>query len=240
LTPHWVSGLQLSFDWYSINIKSAIFTPTAAQVVAQCAAGQAEYCADMLYGVPGFPMQYPGALNLVILNPQNAASETTSGLDFQADYAMELFSGSLNWHAIANYNDERTKTAAGVKYDGAGSVGGDNPFAQRPKFNGSLAATYTQGPWSGTVQGRFLGSAVLNNAWRSGIDVDNNAVPWVAYLDLRGSYNWNDNVQLYAAIDNTTDTPPPSIPNTTGRSDRNLVIYDGIGRQYRFGFRFNF
>ncbi len=240
LSPHWVPGLQLSADWYSIVIKSAIFTPTSAQVVQQCAAGVAIYCADMLYGVAGFPQQYPGALNIVLLNPKNAASETTSGLDFQADYRMDLFSGSLNWHALANYNDERTRSAAGVTYDGAGSIGGDNPFAQRPKFNGTLAATFTQGPWSGTVQGRFLGAAVLNNAWTSGVQVDNNDIPWVGYLDLRSSYSWNDYIQLYGAIDNATDTPPPHVPNTTGGGGSNLVIYDGIGRVYRGGLRFNF
>jgi len=194
----------------------------------------------MEYAVPGFPVQYPGALNIVIIAPLNAAQETTSGLDFQADYRMDLFSGSLNWNAIANYNDERSITRLGVTYDGAGSLGADNPFPQRPKFNGHLNATYTQGPWSGTVQTRFIGAAVLNSAWTNGVQVDNNDIPWVAYLDLRGSYSWNENVQLYAAVDNTTDTPPPRVPSTTGGSGSNLLIYDGLGRMYRAGLRFNF
>ena len=32
----------------------------------------------------------------------------------------------------------------------------------------------------------------------------------VAYLDLRGTYKWNDNLQLYVSIDNVFDMPPPS------------------------------
>jgi len=240
LTPHWVPGLQMSMDWYSIDIKSAIFSANVAQITQACANGIAIYCTQMEYAVPGFPVQYPGALNIVIIAPLNAAQETTSGLDFQADYRMDLFSGSLNWNAIANYNDERSITRLGVTYDGAGSLGADNPFPQRPKFNGHLNATYTQGPWSGTVQTRFIGAAVLNSAWTNGVQVDNNDIPWVAYLDLRGSYSWNENVQLYAAVDNTTDTPPPRVPSTTGGSGSNLLIYDGLGRMYRAGLRFNF
>jgi len=246
LTPHWIDGLQLSADWYSIVIKQAIFTPTSAQVVAQCVLGVQQFCADEIFAAPGIPVQYPGALNEVILQPQNAASETTSGLDFEADYRMDLFGGQMAWHAVANYNDERTRTAAGATFDTAGCLGTDCPATgtqQAPKFRGTLSSTYTQGPWSGTVQGRFIGAAVLNNYWQQGVQIDNNNLPWVGYLDLRGSYKWNDNIQLYGALDNVNNAPPPHIPNTTGSNaglTTNLAVYDGIGRVYRMGLRFNF
>ena len=53
---------------------------------------------------------FNGALNFVVGAPVNMASETTSGLDFQADYRMDLFGGLLDWHVLGNYNDERTRT----------------------------------------------------------------------------------------------------------------------------------
>src|SRR5262249_6227472 len=31
LTPHWVPGLSMSFDWYSINVKGIIQTPSTTQ-----------------------------------------------------------------------------------------------------------------------------------------------------------------------------------------------------------------
>ena len=31
LTPHWVPGLTMSFDWYSINVKGIIVAPSATQ-----------------------------------------------------------------------------------------------------------------------------------------------------------------------------------------------------------------
>ena len=72
--------------------------------------------------------------------------------------------------------------------------------------------------------------------------MDNNAVPAVAYADLRLSYNWSEGVNLYGAVDNMFDTQPPSIPNSLGggATNFNLQIYDGLGRQFRIGVRFNY
>jgi outer membrane receptor protein involved in Fe transport len=264
LTPHWIEGLTLSMDWYSINIKSAIFIASTLQVIQSCTAGSQQACSNIFFGrgpgggalatsevdgngvtrtdVGKFALQADGALNLVVGAPLNVASETTSGLDFQADYRMNLFNGLLDWHILSNYNDERTITKLGVTYDGAGSVGLDSPIIAGPKFHTTLAATYSEGQWTGTVQGRIIGSARLVNTWVEGVNVDNNAVPAIAYADLRLSYNWTDGVNLYGAVDNVFDTPPPSIPSSVGinttNQNFNLQIYDGLGRQFRVGLRF--
>lgn len=39
-------------------------------------------------------------------------------------------------------------------------------------------------------------------------NVDDNSVPPVAYLDLRGAYRWTENIQFYAAMDNLLDIRP--------------------------------
>jgi outer membrane receptor protein involved in Fe transport len=72
-------------------------------------------------------------------------------------------------------------------------------------------------------------------------------VPFVAYLDLRASYKWNDNIQFYGAIDNTTNAPPPLIPPTQGSIQNNggviatnTTTYDLLGRAFRLGVRFNY
>ena len=35
--------------------------------------------------------------------------------------------------------------------------------------------------------------------------------PFIAYLDLRGNYKWNDNISFFGAIDNALNTPPPLV-----------------------------
>ena len=84
-------------------------------------------------------------------------------------------------------------------------------------------------------------AAKLNNTWGP-LDVDNNSIPAVGYLDLRASYKWNDNIQLYGAIDNVINAPPPitggssAVLNFYDQSIRD-DIYDATGRSYRIGVR---
>lgn len=269
-TPSWIPNLSLSVDFYNILIKKALYTPGATQVLAYCTPPVkiAVYCSAVFYGTTngvagatatletdgngvtgGFinaPADYNGALNGINVIPQNAASQRDSGVDFQGDYKMSLFAGDLDWHLLGNYTDENTRTAVGITLDGAGNIGQDSNFTSGPKLHMTLAATYTEGPWSGTIQGRFIGSEVLNNAWTSGVDVDNNSIPAIGYLDLRGSYKWTDNIQLYAAMDNVANTAPPNIAyskanlTTIGGQGYNCQYYDCTGRTYRGGLRFNF
>ncbi len=248
LTPHWIDGLSISTDWYSILIKNSIFTASSTVVLAQCAANPASsYCAQLQFNGPIAPGTTTPALSVIQTIPLNAASQTVSGLDFQADYVMPLFNGMMNWHVIGNYTDEQTQNAVGVNFDYADSLSNASTVTGgTPKFKTTLSSTYAEGPWSGTVQGRIIGAAKLNNAWGP-LQVDDNRVPMVAYLDLRGSYKWDDNLQLYAAVDNVTNMPPPNIPSTQAQGQNVYYfpairedIYDAIGRQYRVGIRFNY
>ena len=245
LTPHWVDGLQISADWYSILIKKSIFTANTGTVLAQCNAGNQYYCTQLVFNGPVDPVTGP-ALSAIKTQPLNAASQTVSGLDFQADYTMPFYSGMLNWRIVGNYTDEQTQDAVGINFDYAGSLGADSSVTGVPKLKATVSSTYAEGPWSGTVQGRIIGAAKLNNAWGP-LQVDDNHVPMVAYLDLRGSYQWNGNIQMYAAVDNVTNVPPPNIPATGNRGQSTYYfsairedVYDAIGRQYRVGIRFNF
>jgi outer membrane receptor protein involved in Fe transport len=177
----------------------------------------------------------------------------TSGLDFNADYQMDLFDGNLGLHLAGNYTDEETQTEFGVidpatgqqaTYDFAGSLSNGSLFSGVPKLHFNLSATYNEGPWSGTVQTRYLSSAHLVNGWTSGVQVSDNSVPEIAYLDLRGSYKWNDNIQFYASVDNALDTPPPSTvsysPSNNAYTTTNPSIYDVLGRMYHAGVRFTY
>jgi iron complex outermembrane recepter protein len=62
-------------------------------------------------------------------------------------------------------------------------------------------------------------------------------------LDLRLSYQWSDGIQLYGAVDNTTDVPPPSVPTTLGTKTSLTTVaavYDILGRLYHAGIRYTF
>jgi iron complex outermembrane receptor protein len=273
LTPHWIENLTMSFDWYSITLHNGIFAPSFGQISSECASlHQANFCALLFFakGFPGnsstpvaaevdgngvspgisapygtFSADSEGALNFYLAAPVNANRETTSGLDFQADYHHELFEGTMDWHILGNYTDEKTRTSLGVTVDGAGAVSGDgslNPLTgfTEPKLRMTLTATYTEGPWSLTGQTRIIGDAVLSNnitqSQSAFTSIDNNNVNAVYYADFRGSYRLNDHVLLYTAVDNLFNTPPPEL-GTIGGGGTSCIIYDCIGRAYRIGVR---
>jgi outer membrane receptor protein involved in Fe transport len=242
-TPSWIEGLSASLDYYSIHISKAIVATNNTQILTQCTQGNAAFCQYMFFGAAGFPTDYPNALNLVINPTVNAGEQTTDGFDFQSNYQMDLFAGTIAFSALGNYTTSFTQTLFGQYADGAGVLGSDYAYTGTPKFKGALQATYAEGPWEGSVKGRFISSARLNPTWNTGAaggtTVDNNNIPWVGYLDLSLSYKWNDSVQFYGTVKNTTNTPPPNIPSTTGGASTSLLIYDGIGRFYQGGIRIN-
>jgi iron complex outermembrane receptor protein len=254
MTPHWIDGLSLSVDWYNINIHGYVYTTAAAEEITRCLAGQTFYCAFLSFS----PTFNNGTQPYLITSyPENAATFRTSGMDIVSSYSMPLYNGSLLWTLRANYTDEATETAIGATYDQAGSLGAASLAyldITEPKWLGTLSATYADGPWSGTIQGRFLGAAVLTNGVENlspsvitfaslsstgvltagagnGNLLDNNNVNPVAYLDLRLSYQWTPSVSLFAAVDNVTDVPRPLF----GANN----VYDILGRVVRAGVRFS-
>ena len=253
LTPSFVPGLSVSADWYSINIHGAIDTVDFQTLIDRCLAGQVIYCPQLVFA--GGATQ-PTQVNVF---PLNSAVDSVSGLDLTANYAHPLLDGVVTWDLVGNYTDQQTRTAQGITYDRAGALGGspDVYASGMPKLRANLSATYQQGDYSFTVQGRLIGSAVLSNGTQGqariassslspgGVltrgdirgQVDDNSIGAVGYVDLRGSYRWSDAVQLYAAMDNIGDVAPPVIPTTGGGNTPNSGIYDVLGRTICIGVR---
>jgi outer membrane receptor protein involved in Fe transport len=239
MTPNWLPGLSASIDWYSIDIKGAIATITAENELAYCYAGQTYFCSLV-------HRNSAGVLTEIDSIPTNTAAETTSGLDVDAEYTHSLWGGTADLRILSNYTDETTIVQNGKIVDNAGSLSAATTGGGgQPKFKSTISATYNWGPYSGTVQTRLIGSARLVNGWTSK-NVDNNSVPWVGYLDLRGAYDLTSHSQVYFAIDNTLNTPPPSVPAAYNTASVYYTpgspgtVYDLLGRQYRIGIRANF
>ena len=244
LTPQFLPGLSISADWYDILIKGVFFTPNGVQLVQQCNLGVQVYCNQIIRDASGTITVYRAI-------PVNAAQQTTKGADFQADYRFDAFNGELTLGVLASYLHEQKLTSAVGILNTAGSINLDPGGAGPPKLRSTAKLTYTQGPFSGTIQTRFSGTAHVNNIYHEGggpNSIDNNKVPMVAYLDLRGSYNFgpDENWQLYAAVDNLLDVAPALAPATATQTfpgfypPTSLNFYDGLGVSFRYGLRIKF
>lgn len=238
LTPHWLSGLTVSLDYYDISIDGAFASFNTATTLAQCAAGVQLFCDNLRFNGPN------GALSEIFNQPVNADTLETSGLDFALDYRTFAGPGAINVSIAANYMFEQVLTRLGVPFDYAGSIGNDSPQAGMPKFNGTMSVTYVLGDWSGTLQTRMVGKSKINTAWGPE-DIDDNDIPARYYLDLRSSYTLANGVQMYAALDNVLDKDPPVVPFSASSSsgfETPFVdaIHDAFGRVWRAGVRMKF
>ncbi|HTC84394.1 MAG TPA: hypothetical protein VK683_08560, partial [Rhizomicrobium sp.] len=70
--------------------------------------------------------------------------------------------------------------------------------------------------------------------------VNNNVIPGAFYFNVGGSYNINENWQVFGKIDNVTNVDPPSVAAAAANSNAiNPSLYDTAGRLYRLGIRLN-
>ncbi|HJR57071.1 MAG TPA: TonB-dependent receptor [Rhizomicrobium sp.] len=255
LTPRWIPGFTFSLDWYNVNLTGQINTIDFNAILDACTKNiNNPLCAAYVFGGPG------GALNIINRQPLNLNSLRTSGMDIQASYATELWDNdTLTLSFNANYVDEITLDAPDVpvnNYAGVLGAGGPSNASGASKWRGLLSANYKTGPYSFTTQVRWFGSAILNNFWNTGnrataadrfvVSDDVFNVDPTAYLDLRASYDFNDNWQFFAAVDNLLNIPPQMVPSYNGAVQNNggpthsVTQYDYLGREVRLGVRFNF
>lgn len=260
LTPSFLPGFSLSVDWFSINLTDQINPISNNVILNTCraqwlAAGNLNdpLCSALVFGGPG------GSLNIINRSPVNLSSLSTSGMDIQASYGFELFGGTVNLNGSGTYVDQITLQQAGQvdnNYAGVLGTGTAPQSTGSPKWRGLFSANYVTGPYSVTAQMRWFGSAILNNQWNTGNQATA-ATRWMvsdavynvdptAYLDLRASYQWNDNIQFYAAVDNFLNIPPQMRPpfsnsvQSNGGPIHSSTVYDYLGREVRAGIRFNY
>jgi len=228
-----IPGLSASIDYFRIDIDNAITTPTAQQVVNQCAAGNAEACAFITRGPTNL-------ITKVAITPLNVQSETTHGIDLAASYRLDLArAGALTLKALATDTMDHTIKSLGSATQYAGT-NGDGVFAD-PRWRGLMSTTYDLGGYSGTLTARYIGSGVISNKTPT---IVNNDVPSIVYFDLSSSYQVKAGLQVYGVIENLLDKAPPPSPQITSTQQLNIgvddYIYDTIGRQFRLGVRFSF
>ena len=253
LTPHWIDGLQFSVDWYSINLSKAIAQIPTNLILSTCAININDpLCSRITFAGPG------GAFSSIKQFNVNIATINTGGMDLSADYKFEFWEGDLDVHSVATYMDHITVSQPGnVNNDYAGvisSVYQTPSSTSTPKWKGIMSAAYSADPWEVTLQARWYGSGIVTNLWNTGnlataatahmVDQSDFQIDPTAYLDLRLSYTWNDNLTFYGAVDNIQNIPPQLTPGWYGDLihyyQSSQTTYDLFGRQFRIGIRFSY
>jgi iron complex outermembrane receptor protein len=166
-TPQQVSGLDLSLDWYHIEVRNAIGDPGAQAVVDDCYIRNSD--SDCAY-ITRDPVT--GTITQVVdLNQNIRGGIETEGYDFTLNWRHDTPVGGLSAHWVTNYVDyfgEIGRPAPGSMLpDGSlafGNMAGlssptiSNLFGVIWHWRSELQFSLEQDPWSASVTARYYGS----------------------------------------------------------------------------------
>lgn len=243
--PEWLHGLTTSVDAYDINLKNVVSQLTPQAVVSRCATGNTSLCSLIT-------RDSSGALTDVATPFVNLDSFHTSGLDIEARYQTPLSAiglpGTLDVRLLANYVDKFSTSDGITTVNEAGAVGAINlpqnigAIEGVPHWRANAGATYTNGPASYYVEGRFVGGGKVDNLFGSS-DISDNDVSSRFYVNTSFTYTLigesHRQLELYGIVNNIFDRNPPIIvsffiaPQAT-----NPGLYDVIGRTFVVGVRY--
>jgi iron complex outermembrane receptor protein len=244
-----LAGLRASVDYYDIDIQDVIATLTGQLLVNRCLqAGQ--YC-DQIEFTPG--TTNPAKVSSVFLNLNRLQ---TSGFDFELGYRIPFTSfstpASLDLRLLATRVIHlKTTDATGAAVDRAG-VAGNNVSgggAGVPHWQYNAFTTWQQGNLSLSAELRYIQSglfdATLIGPGQPGYHVDlpnsinTNHVDGRFYVNLGARYRLSQvadgKLEVFGAIQNLFDKDPPVAPSNQGAT--NQLLFDPIGRAFRFGVR---
>lgn len=263
-TPGALAGFSASVDYYDVKMTDTIGTLGGGQIVAQCFAGATQLC-SLIHRAPSTDA-YPLGPITTLENPYlNVGKARVRGLDYELGYRLpDVLGGDWSFRLLANHVLEQSTVVRGAVTvtDQAGRIGGSIPtgFGGTPEWTATLSVGYERGPVALNLQGRYLGSGVIDNT----VDEQGNPLPanlpvnanltgnglvpnkvsaWF-YTHATARYRFGEAArsEVFLTVNNLLDKDPANIPNyfIYGTMATNSQIYDTIGRTYTAGVRLRF
>ncbi len=248
--PTWLPGLEMSVDYYNIDIAGAIASLTPALRVNNCYAGVLGACASLV-------LNPNGTIAYIRHASENLNSLKTSGVDFEVAYRTSLehlglpLPGSVSFRALGTYVDTLLQTSSAGPLQEVGWLSTNSRVNGVPHFTSSQELVYDNATWSLGIRGHLIGSGHFNTIYKEGAGaantINDNSVPAYYYVSLNGDYNFKVAGRTFTAfgvVNNLFNTDPPFIPSgsvgAAAETSSNPTFYDVIGRSYKVGLRFKF
>lgn len=232
--PSWLRGFSFSVDYYNINIKGAITTLAAQDVVDRCAKGNAQLCSLIV--------RNGGSIQSINLPFLNLASLKTRGLDIEAGYRKDLGGGigTLSIRALANYVDSFTFSDGVTTREIAGELQAPSgSLVQQPRWTVQTFTTLDHGPVRFTITNRFISAGNIDNRYVGTSMIDNNHVASRLYTNLAVNYTLDKlagKPEVFFNVENVFNVKPPN-GFGWGYGLNASPVYDTIGPFFKLGVR---
>ncbi|MDE1145325.1 MAG: TonB-dependent receptor [Azospirillaceae bacterium] len=253
LTPTFLPDLTLSADYYNIKIDGLIGGIGADLIMTNCLNGinTSYYCPLIHRSSTG--SLWLGTTGYVTNTNQNTGSEETSGIDFNANYRLDLADvgiekiGALNFNFTGTFTlDQVTQALPGSDgYDCAGYYGAtcSNPV---PIWRHKVRMTW-ETPWDANISVNWRhisgsqwevqsSNATLNGTGIPGL----NSIAAYDYFDFAASYQVSDWLTLSGGVNNVFDKDPPLVTTQVNGNSSYIngntysQVYDSLGRYFFF------
>ena len=249
IKPQFASNFSASLDYYRIEIKDAISQVGNQSVVDRCELNkEAEFCALITRDPTTDRITLVGDVFV------NVAKSTVSGLDAEVAYSTDdlLTPGdALSARVFGSWLFERSETnSLGVTTEYAGQTGArqnDATFFPYADFKATATLNYRLNGVSAMVQGRYVAEGKQDATLVEGVNIVDNTVDDVLYVDLRVGYDFDlagAEAEVFLNATNLFDVDPPVTPSFTNLSassiQYNAQVYDVLGRRYTAGVKLKF
>jgi len=232
-----LDGLQMSVDWYDVQIADAVGTLGAQRIADECFINNVQsLCAQITLNENN---QVARLSNTFL----NVAQARVRGIDYEVAYTLEpnFFANeteSFSVRGLAGYVAERSDTPlGGSPLDVSGGLG-------TPDLTAVLTANYRVGPFGMMLQGRFQNESIINTMWTEGIQVDKNTVPsytwWSTMVSYNGETSTGSTWRVGLNVQNVFDNRPNQVPNVSTRFAIQGLTGDLYGRRYNLNFNYSF
>jgi Outer membrane cobalamin receptor protein len=230
LQPRFLPGLDITVDYWDIDIKNVITQFSYATLIQLCVDAPTidnPYCAR----VTRDPVTHYATR--VESNQLNAARLYARGIDIGMAYRRPLGEGTLSLSFKGTYLlDKVTETTPGIPegdvvYDGAW---------ENPRFRGNLLMSYKIDDLNIALNTRFISAATYELNTDSDEAYPRQHIPAKVYNDLSVQYDIGDKYQFGFGVNNILNIMPTHMP-TIYRDDR---IYGIVGRYIFTTIKLNF
>lgn len=259
VSPSFVPGFTASFDYFNINVKDAIGSVAAQEIVDRCFRGDTVYCAAITRG--------PNASGVLVIQqirsqPFNLVTRQNRGFDVDLSYRTSLdqmaesLAGNVTLRALATrYLENYSEDGIAAPTDTVGQMTGDGPARWRYR----LSAGYDLDPINVILTARGVSAGVYDNtniecstacpvSTTLNRTVGENDIKGAWYFDLSLTYKFlenddGDEAEAFLNVRNIADTDPALVAQGPAGTSflgqpANATLYDTLGRTFRAGVRF--
>lgn len=241
LTPRFLPGFSLSFDYYDIKVNRAITTLTNQQIADLCFFGNQALCGRIT-------RDGSNVITSILRSPVNLATEKLKGFDIEGTYRTDMsniigsLGGRLTLRGLATYTDTRYIDDGLTRDEQAGENVG-----AIPKWRVNASVGYDSDTVGALFSARYVSPGVYDKAFTAAdLAPEDNKISGATYYDLSLTLKFPASAgkgEFFVNVDNVFNKNPVNVAPLLQPflyAPVNAQLYDTLGREFRVGARIRF